>query len=124
MTNEEEIFKLEKGPLGEYMCKVSPQSVQPFWRRRFLNKLDGIRKRKRRKRKRKRKNKNNPSNNNRLPASLGSLTSNMCITFTITRAILKQEHKDFKQTLQMKVGLKKIICLQKQRFMKDINDRM
>jgi len=34
----EEINKLEKGPLGEYMCKVSPQSVQPFWRRRFKKK--------------------------------------------------------------------------------------
>ena len=70
VTYQEEIFKLEKGPLVEYMCKVSPQSVQPFWRRRFLNKLEGRRKRKR---KSKRKNKNYPSNNNSLPASLGSL---------------------------------------------------
>ena len=35
VTYQEQINKLEKGPLGEYMCKVSPQSVQPFWRRRI-----------------------------------------------------------------------------------------
>ena len=36
VTDQEEINKLEKAPHGAYMCKVSSQSVQPFWRRRFL----------------------------------------------------------------------------------------
>ncbi len=38
VTYQEEINKLEKGRLGEYMCKDSPQSVWPFWRRRFFSK--------------------------------------------------------------------------------------
>jgi len=35
-TNQLEINKLVKGCLGEYVRKVSPQSVQPFWRIRFI----------------------------------------------------------------------------------------
>ena len=36
VTYQYEINKLEKGRHGECVCKVSPQSVQPFWRRRFF----------------------------------------------------------------------------------------
>ena len=38
VTDQEEINKLERGPHRECTCKVSPQSVQPFWRRRFFKK--------------------------------------------------------------------------------------
>jgi len=38
VTYQDEINKLEKGPLGEYTCKVLPQSVWPFWRRRLKKK--------------------------------------------------------------------------------------
>ncbi len=36
VTYQLEINKLLKGCLGESVCEILPQSVQPFWRRRFL----------------------------------------------------------------------------------------
>ena len=35
VTYQLEINKLVKGCLGESVCEILPQSVQPFWRRRF-----------------------------------------------------------------------------------------
>ena len=42
ITYHLEINKLVQACLGEHVCKVLPQSVQPFWRRKLLKKPSKI----------------------------------------------------------------------------------